>query len=142
MSPVGCTRAMSVRRLPVIGLAVAALWLGTACGGGSSPPAPTQAPGAAASPSPGVVSTAVKPSLVPVTASPSPVGATAVATKPAATGGETYAVVSGDTLLTIAEKFYGDATLWRRIYDANTDVIGSNPDALQIDMKLRIPPKE
>jgi 5'-nucleotidase len=95
-----------------------------------------------ASPSPAAVSTAVKPSLVPSTASPVPGGATAVATKPAATGGETHTVVSGDTLLTIAEKYYGDATLWRRIYDANTDVIGPNPDALQIDMQLRIPPKE
>jgi nucleoid-associated protein YgaU len=32
--------------------------------------------------------------------------------------------------------------MWRKIYDANKDVIGSSPDALQVDMKLTIPPKE
>jgi nucleoid-associated protein YgaU len=61
---------------------------------------------------------------------------------PDAGGGETYEVASGDTLLTIAEKQYGDATQWRRIYEANQDVIGSNPDALKIGMKLKIPPKQ
>ena len=38
---------------------------------------------------------------------------------------------SGDTLLTIAEQFYGDATQWRKIYDANKDVIGADPDKLK-----------
>jgi len=50
-------------------------------------------------------------------------------------------VQSGDTLLTIAEQFYGDGTQWRRIYDANKDVIGADPDKLKIGMKLKIPPK-
>jgi nucleoid-associated protein YgaU len=51
-------------------------------------------------------------------------------------------VQSGDTLLSVAEQFYGDTAQWRRIYDANKDVIGSDPDKLKIGMKLKIPPKQ
>jgi nucleoid-associated protein YgaU len=57
-------------------------------------------------------------------------------------GGETYEVQSGDTLATIADKAYGDGTQWRRIYDANKDTIGPDPDKLKIGMKLTIPPKQ
>jgi nucleoid-associated protein YgaU len=55
---------------------------------------------------------------------------------------DTYEVQSGDTLLSIAEQYYGDGTQWRRIYDANKDVIGSDPDKLKVGMKLKIPPKQ
>ena len=34
-----------------------------------------------------------------------------------------YTVVSGDTLWGIAMKFYKDGSAWKRIYDANKDVI-------------------
>lgn len=34
-----------------------------------------------------------------------------------------YTVEDGDTLAKIAEKFYGDRTLWQTISDANQDVI-------------------
>jgi len=51
-------------------------------------------------------------------------------------------VQSGDTLLTIADQKYGDGAQWRRIYDANKDVIGSDPDKLKIGMQLKIPPKQ
>jgi nucleoid-associated protein YgaU len=54
---------------------------------------------------------------------------------------QTYEIQSGDTLLSIAEQFYGDATQWRTIYDANRDVIGNNPDALKVGTSLKIPPK-
>jgi nucleoid-associated protein YgaU len=57
-------------------------------------------------------------------------------------GSETYEVQSGDTLLTIAVQYYGDASQWRRIYDANKDTIGADPDKLQVGMKLTIPPKQ
>jgi len=50
-----------------------------------------------------------------------------------------YTVVSGDNLSRIAQMFYGRATLWRRIYDANRDVLDT-PDSLQVGMKLTIPP--
>ena len=50
-----------------------------------------------------------------------------------------YVVQAGDTLRTIAAQQYGDPTLWQRVYQANLDVIGNNPDALQPGMRLRIP---
>jgi nucleoid-associated protein YgaU len=40
----------------------------------------------------------------------------------------------------IAQQVYGDPALWPRIYDANRDVIGPNPDSLQAGTRLRIPP--
>jgi nucleoid-associated protein YgaU len=56
--------------------------------------------------------------------------------------GESYEVQSGDTLATIAQQFYGDPTQWQRIYDANKDAIGSDPDKLKLGTKLTIPPKQ
>lgn len=52
--------------------------------------------------------------------------------------GGTYVVQSGDMLSKIAQKTYGSAGQWRRIYDANRDVLAS-PDALKVGMRLRIP---
>jgi 5'-nucleotidase/UDP-sugar diphosphatase len=118
-----------------------------ACGGSAAPPTPTTvaAPAASASvpaPSP------QRPALASPVASPSPVAGAATATpasttgSPATAGGETYEIQSGDTLLTVAEKFYGDGTQWRRIYDANRDVIGGDPDQLKVGQQLKIPPKQ
>ena len=53
---------------------------------------------------------------------------------------ETYEVVSGDSLSKIARKKYGDASLWKVIFDANTDRI-KDPDLIQVGWKLKIPPK-
>lgn len=53
----------------------------------------------------------------------------------------TYLVRSGDNLSSIARQFYGDATLWRVIFNANRNELGNNPDRLQAGMKLTIPPK-
>jgi len=51
-----------------------------------------------------------------------------------------YTVVSGDSLSKIAKREYGDAAAWKRIYEANCDVI-KNPDLIQPGWKLKIPPK-
>jgi len=53
---------------------------------------------------------------------------------------ETYTVQQGDSLWSIAAKpaIYGNATHWRRIFDANRDLL-SNPDSLKPGMSLRIP---
>jgi len=78
-------------------------------------------------------------------ASPAPAISAASPTAAASTdtaAGDTYEVQSGDTLLSIADQFYGDTAQWRRVYDANKDVIGSDPDKLKIGMKLKIPPKQ
>lgn len=50
----------------------------------------------------------------------------------------THTVVSGDTLSSIAKKYYGDAAKWTKIFEANKDTL---PDAnsLKLGQKLKIP---
>jgi 5'-nucleotidase len=114
-----------------------------ACGWvGGSPPTPTLPPATLVtvptpSPSP-AGGAAIQPGTpaVPPPPSPSP----SPSPSPAAAG-ESYTVAEGDTLASIAERFYGDPSLWRRIYDANRSAIGENPDNVRIGTTLRIPPK-
>jgi uncharacterized protein YidB (DUF937 family) len=54
---------------------------------------------------------------------------------------EIYVVVAGDSLSKISKRFYDDGNAWRRIYDANKEVIGANPDLIRPGQKLRIPKK-
>jgi nucleoid-associated protein YgaU len=63
------------------------------------------------------------------------------AATPAATEaqGESYTVVSGDSLSKIAKRHYGDAAKWHQIYDANKSTIGSNPDHIEIGQVLKLP---
>jgi nucleoid-associated protein YgaU len=49
-----------------------------------------------------------------------------------------YVVQGGDSLSKIAKKFYGNANAWKKIFDANKDVI-KNPDLIQPGWKLQIP---
>ena len=49
-----------------------------------------------------------------------------------------YTVKKGDTLAGIAQKFYGDRTAWKRIYQANRDQL-PNPNALKVGQALKIP---
>lgn len=51
---------------------------------------------------------------------------------------QTYTVVSGDSLSKIAKHFYGKASLWPRIFEANKDQI-KNPDLIHPGQKLVIP---
>jgi nucleoid-associated protein YgaU len=50
----------------------------------------------------------------------------------------TYTVVSGDTLSKIAQREYGDASQWKRIYEANKDTI-KNPDLIYPGQTFKIP---
>jgi nucleoid-associated protein YgaU len=52
--------------------------------------------------------------------------------------GKTYTVVKGDSLSRIAKREYGDAGKWRRIFEANKDVI-ENPDLIEPGQDLIIP---
>ncbi|MEM7626813.1 MAG: LysM peptidoglycan-binding domain-containing protein [Planctomycetota bacterium] len=54
--------------------------------------------------------------------------------------GATYTIKSGDTLSTIAKQFYGSASKWELIYQANRRAIGDDPGRLQLGTKLLIPP--
>ena len=49
-----------------------------------------------------------------------------------------HEVVSGDTLSKIAEKYYGDPSLYMQIFEANKDTL-SDPNLIRIGQKLRIP---
>jgi hypothetical protein len=51
----------------------------------------------------------------------------------------TYTVSVGDNLRYIARSAYGDADLYRVIYDANVSVIGEKADLIEIGVKLDIP---
>jgi nucleoid-associated protein YgaU len=62
----------------------------------------------------------------------------ASSTAPADTSSQTYTVKSGDSLSKIAKHFYGDASKWHRIYDANKDKI-KNPDLIHPGQEFTIP---
>ncbi len=49
-----------------------------------------------------------------------------------------YVVQDGDSWATIAQKVYGDAGQWKRIRDANRDLVDAH-DHLQPGSELRIP---
>ncbi|HUR37144.1 MAG TPA: LysM peptidoglycan-binding domain-containing protein [Terriglobales bacterium] len=56
-----------------------------------------------------------------------------------ASGGERlYVVRSGDSLSKIAQREYGDANKWQRIFEANKDKI-KNPDLIHPGQELKIP---
>jgi nucleoid-associated protein YgaU len=63
---------------------------------------------------------------------------TAPKAAPPAPAEQTYTVVAGDSLSKIAKRVYGDANLWRRIFEANQDQI-KNPDLIKPGQKLKIP---
>ncbi len=52
----------------------------------------------------------------------------------------TYTVRSGDSLSKIARRHYGDAKEWTRIYEANQELIGKDPDLIQPGQVLVLPP--
>lgn len=54
---------------------------------------------------------------------------------------ELYTVKPGDTLSHIARHFYGKASAWNTIYDANRDQL-DNPDRIQPGQVLRVPARD
>ncbi len=55
-----------------------------------------------------------------------------------ATSGRKHTVSKGDTLFSLAQRYYGNKSRWRDIYAANRDVMKSQND-LKIGMELKIP---
>jgi hypothetical protein len=49
-----------------------------------------------------------------------------------------YEVVPGDTLSKIAKHFYGDATKYMKIFEANKDQL-KDPNTIAVGQRLRIP---
>jgi nucleoid-associated protein YgaU len=51
---------------------------------------------------------------------------------------QTYTVKKGDSLSKIAKRVYGDAQQWRKIHEANRDII-ENPDLIHPGQVLKLP---
>lgn len=115
------------------------------------PPSPSGVASTAAPPP----AKATPPSAKPATASadPSPAAnkpaasaapaSTSTAKAPATTsagGVRTHTVAAGDTLGSLAAKYYGKSSDWPIIQKANKDVLKGSTD-LKLGMKLKIPPK-
>jgi tetratricopeptide (TPR) repeat protein len=65
-------------------------------------------------------------------------GADSTKTRSNETGKRTYIVQRGDTLASISRKFYKTSTRWKKLLDANRDVI-DNPKKLTAGQALVIP---
>ena len=68
---------------------------------------------------------------------PAPVAAPAPAAEPAAAE-KVHVVEKGDTLGAIAKKYYGKASAYPKIFEANRDVL-DDPDKIKPGQRLRIP---
>jgi ABC-type amino acid transport substrate-binding protein len=53
--------------------------------------------------------------------------------------GKVVVVKKGDTLSLVSARELGSPDRWKEIYEANKDVVGSNPQIIYIGMQLRIP---
>ena len=56
-------------------------------------------------------------------------------------GGSTYTVKAGDSLSKIAKNELGDGNAWKKILEANRDVL-DDPDKIFPGQTLKLPPKE
>ena len=63
---------------------------------------------------------------------------TAPSGDPVATQEQSYTVKKGDSLSKIAKRVYGDAQQWRKIHEANRDII-ENPDLIYPGQVLKLP---
>ena len=52
---------------------------------------------------------------------------------------KTYTVKAGDTLSKIAEKIYGNSEKYQKLYEANKEAIGPDPDMIKEGLELKIP---
>ena len=52
---------------------------------------------------------------------------------------KTYVVKKGDNLWNISKRFYGNGNQWKKIYNANKKVIGSNPNLIYPKQRYVIP---
>jgi nucleoid-associated protein YgaU len=54
-------------------------------------------------------------------------------------GSRVYEVEGGDSLTKIARAAYGEAKQWPKIYNANRDVLGANPNFIKPGTILKLP---
>lgn len=67
-----------------------------------------------------------------------PMASAAAAGAQPATSGRKYMVQSGDSLSKISKQFYGDASQYMKIFEANRDKL-SDPDKIRPGVELSIP---
>jgi 5'-nucleotidase/UDP-sugar diphosphatase len=96
-------------------------------------PAPA-APAPAPEPSPAPAPAAPQPAP----AAPAPAAPAAAEPAPAATTPSTHVIATGDTLWDLAEQFYGEGALWKKISEANGN---PNPRRLLVGKELQVPAK-
>lgn len=65
-------------------------------------------------------------------------GSSSTASSPTTGVGRSYTIQKGDSLSKIAKREYGDAQQWRRIFEANRDII-KDPDLIHPGQVVRIP---
>ena len=75
----------------------------------------------------------------PETPAAAPAPAPARAPAAAAKAGRHHVVVKGDTLFSLAQKYYGSRSRWRDILAANHDLLPTDKSPLKIGMDVRIP---
>lgn len=69
---------------------------------------------------------------------PAAAAAAAASGAPSTPAARTYTVQPGDSLSKISKQFYGDATKYMKIFEANKDKL-SDPDKIKAGMNLLIP---
>ena len=87
----------------------------------------------------GVVDVYAGKMTVAASASPAAAAKSAAATKPVAEEAvEFYVIQAGDTLGKLAKKYYGNASKYPRIFEANRGVI-EDPNKIYVGQRIRIP---
>jgi NitT/TauT family transport system substrate-binding protein len=71
-------------------------------------------------------------------AKPAPASAKTVPASNPKDGSQEYTIQAGDTLSRLAQRHYGDALKWNRIYEANKQAV-KNPNYIFIGQKIMIP---
>lgn len=90
-------------------------------------------------PAPVADSPAITPVPVPVPVPVAPPAQTIQIQQPAAAGSfKRHVVAKGDTLFSLAQRYYGNRSRWRDIYAANRNIL-PNESSLAIGMELKIP---
>lgn len=107
-------------------------------GGIAIAPAPRQPAGS----EPGLGLAPPPPDVPVIAETPSPASSAAVATAPAAApsrAARTHTVVRGETLYSLAARYYGKGSRWPEIVAANKDQLGGGDPKVKPGMVLKIP---
>ena len=80
-----------------------------------------------------------RPEVAAVSQQPTPTSAPMRPTPTPTAGLRRHVIAKGDTLFSLAQRYYGNRSRWRDIFEANRDLLRSKDDPLKIGMELKIP---